>query len=249
VFELSSVTVAVVAAFFVAGLVKGVIGLGLPTIAVGMLSLVMPPLEAAAILVVPSLVTNVWQVAAGQRLIPLARRLAPLLIGIFVGTLIGGHLVGVGSGKGAAVLLGGALIVYAVLGLLKVRLHVAPSHERWLSPVLGVANGLITMVTGIFVIPATPYIQALGFERDDLVQALGIMFLASTVALSMTLTASGLLTSDVARGSLLALAAALGGMGLGQVLRSRIPDTAFRTCFFGGLLLLGLHIALRSVLS
>ena len=47
--------------FLLAGFVKGVIGLGLPTVAVGLLGLVMPPAEAAALLVVPSMVTNLWQ--------------------------------------------------------------------------------------------------------------------------------------------------------------------------------------------
>lgn len=45
--------------FLLAGFVKGVVGLGLPTVAVGMLGLVMPPAQAAALLVAPSMVTNV----------------------------------------------------------------------------------------------------------------------------------------------------------------------------------------------
>ena len=69
-------------AFLIAGFVKGVIGLGLPTVAIGLLGLVMPPAEAAALLVVPSLVTNVWQLAAGPSLMTLLRRLWPMLLGI-----------------------------------------------------------------------------------------------------------------------------------------------------------------------
>lgn len=46
------------AVFLLAGFVKGVIGLGLPTVAVGLLSLVMPPVQAAALLILPSMVTN-----------------------------------------------------------------------------------------------------------------------------------------------------------------------------------------------
>ena len=61
------------ATFLLAGLVKGVIGMGLPTVAMGLLALALPPAEAAAILVVPSLVTNVWQLLAGPRFAALAR--------------------------------------------------------------------------------------------------------------------------------------------------------------------------------
>jgi uncharacterized protein len=56
------------AVFVLAGFVKGVIGLGLPTIGMGLLAIVMPPVEAAAILILPSFVTNVWQMVSGPSL-------------------------------------------------------------------------------------------------------------------------------------------------------------------------------------
>ncbi len=68
-------------AFLLAGFVKGVIGLGLPTVSIGLLGLLMTPAQAAAILVVPSLVTNIWQAVVGGGLIALARRLWPMLVG------------------------------------------------------------------------------------------------------------------------------------------------------------------------
>ncbi|MBN9265741.1 MAG: sulfite exporter TauE/SafE family protein, partial [Hyphomicrobium sp.] len=54
----------IAAVFVLAGLTKGVIGLGLPTISMGLLALVMPPVQAAALLALPSFVTNFWQMAA-----------------------------------------------------------------------------------------------------------------------------------------------------------------------------------------
>jgi len=76
-------------AFLLAGFIKGVIGLGMPTVAIGLLGLLMAPAQAAAILVVPSLVTNVWQFAVGGDLFALVRRLWPMLAGICIGTFIG----------------------------------------------------------------------------------------------------------------------------------------------------------------
>ena len=75
--------------FLIAGVVKGVIGLGLPTVSMGLLSLVMAPAKAASLLIVPSFVTNVWQLAAGPSFGRLARRLWPMLAGVVVGTLAG----------------------------------------------------------------------------------------------------------------------------------------------------------------
>lgn len=234
--------------FLLAGFVKGVVGLGLPTITMGLLSVVMPPAQAAALLVVPSLVTNVWQIAARPGLAALARRIGGLLAGVCGGVWAGaGWLTGSGSETVTAAL-GLALFAYAALGLLSVRFHVAPRHERWAGPCAGVATGLVTAATGVFVIPAVPYLQALGLEKEELVQALGLSFLVSTIALAFTLGSGGALRPAALAGSLLALAPALAGMGIGQWLRRRVEAELFRKLFFAGLLLLGAYLYGRGVL-
>jgi uncharacterized membrane protein YfcA len=233
------------ATFVLAGLVKGVIGLGLPTVAMGLLAVAMAPAQAAALLVVPSLVTNLWQLAIGRNLVPLLRRLWPLLLGICAGTAAGaGFLVGEG-GQGATVALGIALIAYAVIGLCAVQPKVPARGESWISLAVGVATGLITAATGVFVIPAVPYLQALGLDKDDLVQALGVSFTVSTVALAALLIHAGSLQVASAGVSALAIVPALLGMALGQWLRGQARPEVFRLCFFVGLLVLGAHLALR----
>ena len=78
--------------FLLAGTVKGMTGMGLPTVGVGLLSLILPPVEAAALIVVPSLATNLWQAFAGPALKPLLRRLWPMLAAICLGTAAGAAL-------------------------------------------------------------------------------------------------------------------------------------------------------------
>lgn len=227
--------------FALAGFVKGVIGLGLPTIAMGLLSLRMPPAQAAALLIVPSLLSNVWQMR-GPGLAALSRRLAPMLLGVCVGTALGaGWLTGAGSPLATAAL-GLALVAYAALGLAAPPLRLAPRHEPWAGPGVGVATGLVTAGTGVFVIPAVPYLQALGLQKDALVQALGLSFLVSTLALAASLGGSGALPAPTALASLGAVLPVLAGMALGQVLRSRLAPALFKRAFFIGLIALGLHL-------
>lgn len=236
------------AVFVLAGLVKGIIGLGLPTIAVGLLSLFVTPAQAASWMLVPSLITNVWQIAFGPGLWRLTRRLATLLAGIVIGTFAGmGILTGASAGK-AAVALGVVLMAYAGLGLGAVRLHVPARAEPFLSPVVGIATGIVSAGTGIFVMPSVPYLQALGLEKDDLVQALGITFLVATAALGAGLASEGAVDGPTALASAGMLVPALLGMWIGQALRSRIGASTFRTCFLAGLLLLGAHLALKPLL-
>src|SRR5439155_7006008 len=112
----------------------------------------------------------------------LARRLGTMMLGVVVGTLAGtGVLAGNVAGL-AKIGLGVALVVYAAVGLAGVRLSVDPRREGWLGPVVGATTGLVTGATGVFVIPAVPYLQAIGLERDELIQALGLSFTVSTVA-------------------------------------------------------------------
>lgn len=232
--------------FLLAGMVKGVVGLGLPTVAVGLLGLVMLPMQAAALLIIPSMVTNIWQLCDGRSPLPMLRRLWPLLVGIAVGTLaLSAYLHGRQLPE-ATRWLGMALILYAVLGLASVRFTVKPTHEGWLAPIIGAMTGAITAVTGVFVIPAVPYLQAVGLEKDDLVQALGISFSVSTIALALSLGHSGALLQPAVLGvSALALLPALLGMAGGQWLRRRISPERFKRWFFLGLLLLGADLALR----
>ena len=233
--------------FLLAGLVKGVIGMGLPTVAMGLLALALPPAEAAAIVVVPSLVTNVWQLLAGPRFAALARRLWPMMAGVTAGTIAAaGVIAGDASGLAEACL-GAALALYAVVGLSGFKLAVAPRQERWMAPAVGAATGLVTGATGVFVIPAVPYLQALGLERDELIQALGLSFTVSTIALALGLLRVDAWQTQSLGLSALALVPALAGMQLGQTLRRRIAPPKFRTVFFAGLLLLGLYLALRGL--
>lgn len=239
--------IAMTAVFLLAGLVKGVIGMGLPTVAMGLLALALPPAEAAAILVVPSLVTNVWQLLAGSRFTALARRLWPMMLGVTAGTVAGAGILAGDASRMAEIGLAIALMVYAIVGLTGLKLIVTARHEAWLAPTVGVVTGLVTGATGVFVIPAVPYLQAIGLEKDELIQALGLSFTVSTVALAIGLWRVEAWQTQSVGLSVLALVPALAGMQVGQVVRRRIAPSGFRTVFFAGLLLLGLYLVLRGL--
>jgi uncharacterized membrane protein YfcA len=134
------------------------------------------------------------------------------------------------------------LLVYALSGLFLPSFRVKPETERWLGPLCGVMTGVITSATGVFVIPAVPYLQALGLNRDQLVQALGLSFSVSTLALAAGLAWRGTLGGGEINASLLALVPALLGMWLGQVVRRRVSALLFKRVFFIGMGLLGAHL-------
>jgi uncharacterized membrane protein YfcA len=237
-----ALTILVIATFAIAGTVKGVIGLGLPTVAMGLLGLAMAPAQAAALLIIPATLTNLWQLAFGGHLQALVKRLWPMLLAIFLGSGIGTSWIGMAGGHWVVRGLGAALLLYALSGLWLPPLRVSHRHEAWLGPLCGAITGIITAATGVFVIPAVPYLQALGLRRDELVQALGLAFTVSTLALAAGLLWRGALGGGELSASLLALIPALLGMWLGQWLRLRISAVLFKRVFFIGLGALGAHL-------
>jgi uncharacterized membrane protein YfcA len=239
----------VVAVFLLAGWVKGVVGMGLPTVAMGALGLVMAPVQAAALLVVPSLVTNVWQFATGPSKRVIARRLATMMIFVCLGTALGIQFLTSGSSRWPSVALGAVLAVYALVGLFLPRLGVAPSSERHLSPVVGGITGILSGATGVFVVPAVPYLSALRLDKDELVQALGLSFTVSTVALAVALGSSGSYPTSIFLASLAAVVPALIGMFAGQHMRDRIEPVAFRKWFFVAMLAVGGYMVARGLVT
>jgi uncharacterized membrane protein YfcA len=236
----------VAATFVLAGFVKGVTGMGLPTVAMAVLGTLMLPAQAAAMLLLPSFVTNVWQLVAGPNVNALLRRLWPMMLGIAAGTIAAASFIAGGGGAWAVVGLGAALSLYAAAGLLAWRFSVPARHERWLSPAIGAVTGVITGGTGVFVVPAVPYLQGLALKKEDMVQALGLSFTVSTVALAAGLAREHAFAVDDLRESLFAVVPALLGMWIGQRVRGRISAETFRRWFFICLLVLGLQLMARA---
>jgi uncharacterized protein len=235
----------VATAFFLAGLVKGITGMGLPTVAMAVLGATFSPIVAASLLIVPSFVTNIWQLAAGPALPALARRLWPMMLAIVCGTLLSLPMLAGGKAGATTATLGAALTLYALYSLFAGPLRVPPGLERWLQAPVGLLTGLITGATGIFVIPAVPWLQSMGLKKDELVQALGLSFTLSTLALAAGLAAHGSFHVGDLSVSVMATFPALAGMATGQSCRRHVSSATFRRWFLSFLLLLGLEMLTR----
>jgi uncharacterized membrane protein YfcA len=233
----------IAAAFLLAGFVKGVIGLGLPTVSMGLLAVTMAPGQAIAIVIVPAIVTNVWQTFGGPYLRDIMRRLWPLMAGTVIGIWLNAGLLTGPYAPYGTVILGVLLVIYAIMGLTKLQFTVAQRNEKWIGGIVGLITGVVSAGTGVQIFPSMPYMQAIGMEKDELVQALGVFFTVATVALAFNVTASGLLTAATALPGAIAMAASFAGMFIGQAVRSRMQPEVFRRWFLIALILLGLYIA------
>src|SRR5438045_2971533 len=110
------------AVFALAGTVKGLVGLGLPTVTIALTSLVLPLTESIALITLPTVITNIWQAAVGGRFRYIVRRHWPLIVPLVIALYLTMWLVGQKGPNWASVVLGLVLLVYGTMGLARLRL-------------------------------------------------------------------------------------------------------------------------------
>lgn len=240
---------AILVTFFLAGTVKGVIGLGLPAVGVGILTALFDLTTAMTLILIPAFITNVWQAIAGGGSSAILRRTWPFLLMATVTVWIGALALTRINLSLLSALLGALLVVYALLNMAGVRFSLNPSQAVWAGPLLGAVNGILTGMTGNFAVPGVLFLQAIGLPRDQLIQAMGMLFTVSTMALALALQRNDFLTLPLATLSAIAVLPAIGGMLFGQSIRKRLSEQLFRRAFFLGLLALGSYIVGRSLLA
>lgn len=238
-----SLLVFTAAAFLLAGFVKGVLGLGLPTVSMGLLAVAMPPVHALAIVIVPAILTNIWQTFVGPYLRDIVVRLWPLMLGLAVGIRLNAGMMTGPYARYGSILLGILLVIYAVVSLRKFVFTISRRDEKWTGAIVGLITGVISAATGVQVVPSMPYFQAIGMEKDELVQALGVFFTVATLALAFNLSVAGVLDQSTALPGVIALACSFSGMAIGQAVRTRLEPDVFRRWFLISMILLGIYLA------
>jgi uncharacterized protein len=241
-----SLLIFIAAVFLLAGFVKGVIGLGLPTVSMGLLAVAMAPAHALAIVIVPAILTNIWQTFGGPYFLTIVKRLWPLLLGLVVGIWLNADMMTGPYARYGTALIGVLLVIYAITNLRNLAITVRPRDEKWLGGVIGLVTGVISAATGVQVIPSVPFMQALGMKKDELIQALGVFFTAATLAQALNLSAAGVLDQSTALPGVIALATSFTGMAIGQAVRTRLEPETFRRWFLISMILLGIYLAVAA---
>lgn len=246
---IDSMLILIAAVFALAGFVKGVIGLGLPTVSMGLLAVTMTPVQALTIVIVPAIVTNIWQTFVGPYLRDIIRRLWPLLLGTAIAIWLCGGLMTGPYAKYGSIVLGVLLVIYAIVTLVKFQFKTAPQNEKWVGGIAGVLTGVVSAATGVQVIPSMPFMQSIGMEKNELVQALGLYFMVATLAQAFNLTSAGLLNATTAVPGVVAMITAFAGMFIGQAVRDRMEPEQFRRWFLIAMLLLGVYLAVTAAFA
>jgi uncharacterized membrane protein YfcA len=235
-------------AFFLAGLAKGVVGLGFVVVVLACLATTIGLKEAVALLVIPGIFTNFWQAVAGPDFLGILRRLWSMFTATIVGIWIGAVILATGNADRLIIVLGVVLILYSVISLRRPQIPSPGKAEVWLSPVMGISGGFVAGLTGSFIVPGILYMQALGLPRDMFVQAMGMVFLMIAVVLGLLLWRYQVLTAEIGLMSLVTLVPSSIGMIAGQKLRSHMSEQVFRQAFFVSLIPVGVYMFIKAIM-
>lgn len=238
----------VVASFLIGGLVKGLIGGGLPGIAVPIMALVVDPVYAAAVTLIPAMATNIYQAVDGKRMASVLRRFWPyygcLALGVVAGSQI---LVGLPPHT-AALLIGFAVVLMSPVAVVSNRFNISAKHEAWLNPTIGGSFGVLGGTTVIFT-PVLIYLASLRIDKDTYVTAAALTAIFCMVPLYLGLGFSAALTWDVTRASLILLLPTMLGYFVGRALRGAISERAFRMILTASLVLVGIGLIYKGLVT
>lgn len=241
--------VVILAVYLLAGFVKGVVGMGMPLVSVGLLTTIVGLQPAVALLVVPALLTNFWQGFSGQNTARLFRRFWPLFILTMIFTWPGTIALKHVEVRYLSGLLGALLILYTALSLMRVTFNVPPQWEGPLNPVIGAVSGVLAGMAGAFAVPGVVYLQSTRLSREELVQAMGMIFSLAAIGMSVSLSGQNLLSVQLGLVSAFAVVPAVAGMAIGTRIRKRTSEKSFRRLFLIALGVLGVYIAVTSAYS
>jgi uncharacterized membrane protein YfcA len=221
------------------------------------------------ILILPVVITNIWQAFYGSALLLIVRRLWILLIGLFFGAIISASFIINADTTAAAALLGLMCIIYASLSLSKARFYVTVKKEPILNPIIGISTGLITGATAFFVIPVVPYLQSLDFQKsalslkskkkkgtiatdekmikDALIQSFALTVLVATGGMTLGMGARGAIPISIVILGIYTTLIAVVGMVIGRAIRNKLSLEVFRRLILITLLGLGSLMVIRYI--
>ena len=148
------------------------------------------PLTTFATLIIPILVTNLWQAVTSRNWKAPLKRFWLMII-LFVGFLfVGAELAVTLDTEILLLLLGTSVAVFAAFSLIKPRERpLSPMVEHIAAPFTGALGGLLGGLTAIWGPPMMMLFVMLKLEKDDWVQTVGLVWFVGSVPLNLRLLA------------------------------------------------------------
>ena len=235
-----AITIAVMAIFLFAGIIKGFLGIGLPAAAMAFLTLIMDPTIAISLLTLPIIFTNVMQYVGCENPRPIARKYWVFALAIIVSIFITSFFILAYPKAILTISIGLAMIAFSLTQMTGARLPIGGGYgwHIWVGLFSGVLGGL----SSIWSPPVAMYLLARDVDKSEFIGATGFLFLAGSLPLAAGLALAGVLTIDTVLHSLMGLIVVLIGFRIGEMLRNHVPQGIFRKIVLWAFLIMGARL-------
>jgi uncharacterized membrane protein YfcA len=240
----SIILIQVVLIFLAGGMVKGLIGVGLPTVTLTLLSFVFDIKDSISIILIPVILTNFYQMLDGNYLREIISDVKFFLIGSFLFIFPGFYFLTILKSDTILIILALLLIINSLLSLMKYEIKIKNYKSKKIQLIIGSMTGLTTGVTSIYTMPFIFLIQSLNYSKNKVIQLMGLSFFIFASMQLVLFSSYQMINFNKLLVSLLACFPILIGVYFGAVLRKRISESFFKTLFnmmlviMGGLLII-----------
>lgn len=234
------------AALLAAGTIKGLTGIGLPTVSISLLTLTLEPRMAITLIMAPMLVTNAWQVWRMGETRRALRTYGPFAATLALGVFVTTFAAAAASNALIFAVLGAMIVAFSLINLSFTIPALPPRYDRMGQIALGAAAGVLGGLTGVWAAPLVIYLMARRTQKDEFVRATGLLILVGSVPLALGYVMQGMLTPPMALISVLLIAPTLFGFALGERLRGALSGERFRRVFLYIFLAMGLNLLRRA---
>ena len=243
------VLIAAASIAFAAGVLKGSIGFGLPSVMIAGLSLLMPPDVALAGLIMAALVSNGWQALRGGvgQAVASVKAFRVFLIAGFVAMLAAAQLVPYLAANVMLWIIGVPVGLFALFGLLGRSIPLPGGAGPRVQAAAGALAGICGGLTGVWGPPTVALLTALETPKARSIPLQGVIYGLGAVTLTLAHLGSGVLNAQTLPLSVFLVFPALAGMALGFRFQDRLDQRGFTRATNLFLLVTAIWLILRGL--
>lgn len=234
-------------AFFGGGLSKGLVGIGLPLVSLPFLAILLPPLQAIAMLAIPVIATNFFQVFHRGLFFAVLQRFWPMILAVAVTAVVASSLIVAANNDMLLAIIGSVIIAVGLMRLIRLPVGIPARHEVWLNPLVGVISGLVGSVSNLFGPPVFAYLAMRGTEKDTFIVVIAMVFLVGAIPLHGNLVLLGVTTPQLLFLSAVAALPVFAGMAAGTWLRARFSQIVFERILIAVIIIAGINLVRRGL--
>ncbi len=221
---------------------KGVTGIGLPLVAVPVMSLVIDISFAVALMPMAILLSNIRQIFVSRMIKHSFKRYWPVIVMIPIGTLIGVSVLANASASTLRLIIGIIVVVFSTVTSFQPVWRLPPSKEKFVAPFTGLTSGVIGGIASFFAPPLIMYLLALNVDKDEFVGGIGLMYLTGGIVMIIGLLLFGIIGLVGLGWSALAALPVLAGQHVGSMIRAYVNEQMFKRVVIALLFVAGLNL-------